>query len=415
MASIYIAGERGNMLDGAVFTPSSADANFGTEFLADGDPGTIFRFNAAAANDGIVASMNILLNGGFEGAFVSGVPEKWVDDSTGTGRLTKETGVVDEGVNSVELETLGGGGTAIVRQDILVGAGWEMSITAALQSGAGPDTVEIFVLNLDTGRYLNSSEAWVTAVSAWFTRTATSWATSGPSTFTVEAASVGERAFYTLRVFAKVSGNNQIGFVDDFRIWPHWDFAAIFGAEYPPTVTARIRSDNNVGMSSPTNRVAFTFGRPGIYGEPPATVTEEFVQLYFDGTALEPISVSEWIIGVKRTLPRKMRLPFEAEVSVDLVTAKGRGGRAEPLSLERDASRDFELRTWANDSAERSQLHRELFDAVRWGGGQLVVVPNDAEPDIYYGWVGPASERFIGTIWEIAMSFHAFGFPVRVQ
>ncbi|MEE9360852.1 MAG: hypothetical protein V3U85_10255 [Hyphomicrobium sp.] len=414
MSVYYLAGARANILRDVVFTPSDEDALFtAADFLADGEPSTVFKFATAAANSGVVADLGTLLkNGDFEDAPVSGLPPDWLDQSTGDGVIVVSTAIFDSGAQSLKFTTETGGDTATAVQDIVVQAGCGMSITAALRrDDAG--TIVIRVQNLDTGKYLDSSEAWQTAASDWYSRTATPFATKGPNTFTVEAASVAERAVYTLRVTVELTGTEATGYVDSFFIWHHWDIAAILGAEYPPTVTARIRSDSAVGMPSPTNQVAFPFGRPTVWGEPASTVTEQFLQLYFDGTPLRPEKVGELLAGCKRTLPNVLLQPVPMATTA-MFSPIG-DGRDAPVSIERDSSRNFRLSTLALGETQFAQIRREFCDPLGWGGGQLFIVPDSTKQgEAFYGWVDRITELDLGkSCYRIETDFHGHAFSVR--
>ena len=412
-----MAGSEANILEGVSLTPSDEDSLFkASDFLADGEPGTVFRFGTVGANSNVIANLGSRLrNGDFEGVFVSGVPQSWVDLSTGDGALAEESTVVNAGgsTKSLKLSTgASGTGEAKAGYSMRVEAGWGMSIQGALYENSSA-TVRIRVLNLDTGKYLNSSGVWVTGAADWFTRTAASWSTSGPTTFTVEAASVAERAVYTLLITISIDGTNSVAYVDDLFIWPHWNFAAMLGAEYPPTVTARLRSDTVAAMSSPANRVAFPFERPAAWGEPAGTVTDQFLQLYFDGTPLDPITVGEVLVGRMRTLPDVLLQPVRLTSNVAFSTSGDE--RNQPVSLERDASRNFRLTTFAKGEAELNQITREFSDALRWGGGRLFIVPDSTKQRAYYGWVGHIEEEDIGKdLWRIETDFRGYPFAVHV-
>lgn len=416
MALIYLAGLNGNIITGAEsITPTSENTNFPEANLRDGLISRSFKFNAAAADDDVVVDLNHCLGGDMETWGVATIPDNWTDRSTGDGAISEEVTIVNGGSSSAKLVTTTG--TAVMTQDITVKAGSAWSITGALYE-AGNDTIRIRVQNLETGSYLTSGEAWQAGSTDWFTRTAASWSTSGPSTFTVEAYSVGLRAEYTIRVMVTMEGGSgEIGYVDDLYLWPHWDFAAVMGHNLGGMITATAQSDDNSGFSSATTQITFTVARPHFYGEPSAMVTERYLRFNFAGTNHTPIALTELVAGQKVTGQTHLLTPFTGSASMANTAEESRAGQVFRKSLA-DNPREGVTLAFLMTQAQYDTYREELLLATKYGQEPVVLVPDDSSSDVYFAlpapeirWTHPltASRQF-----EFEHDFIGGALPVRV-
>lgn len=401
------ANDIGNILVGcASVTPSSEDALFPKAYLTDGEIGPLFKYAAAAANDSVIFDLD-RLDGSFEDFGASdAVPPGWTDVSIGTGAIARETSVVDSG--SVAVKLIGGGSSnnAVIGRQMRVQAGWAMTVALAIR-GDGTNPVEIYIRNRETGGYLKGDETWTTTPTVYATRSTASYGASGtPAAFSIEASSVGLRGVYTFDIWVTTIGT---GYVDSFYIWPHWDFAAVFNHNLGANMTARVRSDDNVAMSSATNRVAFTLRRPAMFGVPAATVTERFAEFYDDGTNPAAGEKGELLLAQKLTSPRSLDLPLAMTPDVGIIGAASR-----PNSLRVDESVAFDIGIRMTQT-NFDNLRAQLLEASRWGGRRMVVVPDSSRGEVYYGTFLPSGiERLrVGDVYQLSGRFTEMGYAIR--
>ncbi|MGI0149230.1 MAG: hypothetical protein ACREDF_06840, partial [Thermoplasmata archaeon] len=92
-------------------TPASENASFPKSFLTDGKVGRPFAMALAAANDSVVFDLNRLVNGAFETwPALDSLPSRgWVNDSSGTGAILRETTLVNAGGSTIAAKLTGGG------------------------------------------------------------------------------------------------------------------------------------------------------------------------------------------------------------------------------------------------------------------------------------------------------------------
>lgn len=417
MSVLYLAGPEFNMLKDVALTPSSEDSNFpAADYFADGDPGSRFKFSGVATNPNVIANLGSKLrNGDFEGDFISNIPQYWTDISSGDGAVAgEENSIVNAGGSTKSCKfTTGASGTGIAGISILmlVEAGWYMTASVALRRAAGNGLARARIINLTTGRSLTSGNVWSPTQGDWASHNADTWkVTTG--TFRVEEASVSGKALNILLVRCGLTGVSGVGYADDFKIWPHWDFAALANSDYPSIMTARVRSDDNAAFSSATNRVLFQYGRPIAFGIPSFQVSEQFAQFYFEGTPPQAFGVGEAILGRRKELPNTILLPAPMTSAVTIFDL---GSRSAPVSLEDEASKDFRIETFGKSEAEIERIRLEFSDAVKEGGGQLFIVPDDSKQEAYYGSVGRMTEDYVRPgLMRFSTEFRGFPFSVKV-
>lgn len=397
----------GNILTNAgSVTPSSADSLFPKKYLTDGDTGPLFKHSAAAANDNVIFDLD-QLHGGFEDWGASDpLPPGWSDDSSGTGAIARETTTVNSGSVAAKLTGGGSGNEARLKRTIRLPAGWAATASLAVR-GDGTNAINVYILNRETGRYLLSNETWSTTKTAYASRSTDSYAAEGtPANFTVEAASVGLRGIYHLDIWAEqVTGD---GYLDDFYIWPHWDFAAVFNHNLGANITARIRSDDSSSMSSPTNRVAFTLRRPAMFGEPASTVTERYAQFYTDGT--NPVAGEIGEIVLSQRLDVDKIDPYAATPDVGLV-----GDARRPTAFREDEGASFSVSFRVYSEADWNDVRHKILQSARWGGRRAVIVPLVSEADVYYGTYRPTSweRQGAGHIYRVDGQFSEMSYAIR--
>jgi hypothetical protein len=416
MALLHLSGLEANIITGAEsITPTSENTSFPSSYLRDGLISRSFKMNAAAADDVVDIDLNRVLNGDFETYPVTpGAPTSWTDRSTGDGALAKETTIKNGGANSLKLTTTTG--EAIATQDVTVKAGWVMSMNGALYE-ASSGTVRLRVRNLETGNYLTSSQTWQAAATDWHTETAAAWDEKGPSTFTVEAYSVGLRAEYTLRVEARITDASATAYVDDVYMWPHWDFAAVFGHNLGGMITTKAQSDDNAAFSSATDQITFTTARPHFYGEPSATVTERYLRFEFGGTNHTPIAITELVAGQIVTGQTPLLDSFGGGASMANTSVESQASQIFRTGLGDNPREDITL-AFTMTQAQYDTYRQTLLLATKYGQEPVVLVPDDSSSDIYHVLPDPevtwVQARTAERRFDFEHSFHGGALPIRV-
>jgi hypothetical protein len=373
MSFLILPGRYLNILDGCnSITASDPEAGYDEENVANNVPSHPFRFDDAGTDDNLVADLDRLIYGDFENWAVDTQPDGW--EATGT--VSKDAVVVHGGTYSCELAA-----EAEVKRIVWVPSGWDMDVESWLY-GDGTYQMYAYLQNLYTGYWLNASAEWQSAKVIFGGRSAASWGAAS-RTFTVESYSTcGYQHLVPLEIsFVHQTGGSG-GYVDDVALWPHWDFASIHGHNIPPSITLRVQSDDNSGMSSPTNQVAFTVIQPSFFGLPAATVTERYARLLLDGTVHQEKSayVGEWVLGQYKTLTKTFRygVDYLRVMPINPASSISRTPRSD--WSHRGLNLDFR-----NTDTALTTMY-EMLDRARGGADPFVVVPVDTESTVMFGY-----------------------------
>ena len=422
MGFLFAAGVQANILEGALsITPSSESSLFEKWRLVDREPGSIFRFASAGLNDRIDIDLSRDFNGGFEGEFDSGVPEKWTNASNGTGALEEETAEVHTGDSTKALRLNGGGSgnEAVAKVQIKVLSGWAMTLQGYLR-GDGTDAATMRVKILETGQYLQW-DGTLSSSAVGFARWAGTTYVKKSASFTVPAFSATQRHFVTIGIEIRNDGSG-LAYADDIALWPHWDFVSLhhhnLGANIAPTVS----SDNSSDFSSATTRIdssttglkTFDVRRGKFWGRVSALVTARYLRMQYTGTSYEPIENGELVVTQIRTLQRKPQWGFPTRLDRPQVEAPDRLGRGRVLNLTEQESERITFQFLAISEAERDEMKNELVFRSGQGRDPVIVVPVDTKADVIYGRIGRTFEFTTEPLFGYGLEVLEETFPVRV-
>ena len=423
MGFLFAAGTQANILEGALsITPSSESSLFGKSRLVDQEPGSVFQFASAGANDRIDVDLNRDFNGSFEGAFTNGVPEKWTDASNGTGALELEddTTKVHTGGSTKALRLNGGGSgnEAVAKVQIKVLSGWAMTLQGFLR-GDATDAAKMRVKILETGQYLQS-DGTLSSSAVGFARWAGTTYVEKSASFTVPGFSTTQRHFVTIEIELRNDGDG-LAYADDIALWPHWDFVSLhhhnLGANIAPTVS----SDDNAAFASPTTRLdslttglkTFDVRRGKFWGRVSSLVTDRYFRMQYPGTNYEPIENGELVVAQIRTLQRKPQSGFPTRLDRPQVEAPDRLGRGRVLNLTEQESERITFQFLAISEAERDEMKNELVFRSGQGRDPVIVVPVDTKPDVIYGRIGRTFEFTTEPLFGYGLEVLEETFPVR--
>ena len=400
MGFLFAAGTQANILEGALsITPSSESSLFGKSRLVDQEPGSVFRFASAGANDRIDFDLNRDFNGSFEGEFDSGVPEKWTDASNGTGALEEETTNVHTGGSTKALRLNGGGSgnEAVAKVQIKVLSGWAMTLQGYLR-GDGTDAAKMRVRILETGQYLQSDGTLSASAVDFGSESGTTYAEKSAS-FTVPGFSTTQRHFVTIEIELRNDGSG-LAYADDIALWPHWNFVSLHHHNLGANISPSVLSDDNAAFSSATTRLndsttgikTFDVRRGKFWGRVSALVTARYLRMQYTGTNYKPIENGELVVAQIRTLQRKPHWGFPTRLDRPQVEAPDRLGRGRVLNLTEQESERITFQFLAISEAERDEMKNELVFRSGQGRDPVIVVPDDTKPDVLYGRIGRAFE-----------------------
>ncbi len=397
----------GNFLVGCqAITPTNEDALFPKSFLTDGDIGPLFRFGTNAASLNILADLNRITKGDMETWPLSAAG--MVNQSVGTGTITQETTIVQSGTSSAKFTSGGAGNEAILKIiDLRVQSGALYTVSAGLR-GDSTATIRLYVQNLQSGKWLGGAGTWNASKVECLSQQAASWATGTIGGFTVEAASISGFPVATLRVTAEVVVTGA-GYLDNVLLWPWWDFAGVFGHNLGGSMIAKIQSDDNSAMSSPTDRVTFTLRRPSMYGTA-SIVGERYARLLLTGTNHAAPECGELVLGQKMNLTGSFNPPpYDITPEVGLV---GYGRR--PVSLRDDESMAFSVSLLLTEP-EWDDMRVRLLSVGRWGGRRTILVPLDTRGEVHYGTFlpGSISRMGAGALYRLSGEFQELEYTVR--
>ena len=424
MGFLFAAGVQANILEGAAsITTSSESSLFEKWRLVDREPGSIFRFASAGANDRIDIDLSRDFNGGFEGAFDNGVPEKWTDASNGTGALEEETAEVHTGGSTKALRLNGGGSgnEAVAKVQIKVLSGWAMTLQGYLR-GDGTDAATMRAKILETGQYLQSDGTLSSSEVDFGSESGSAYVEQNAS-FTVPGFSSTQRHSVTLEIELRNDGDG-LAYADDIALWPHWNFVSLhhhnLGANIAPTVSSDAAADFSGATtrinSSTTGLKTFDVRRGKFWGRVSALVTARHLRMQYAGTNFEPIENGELVVTQIRTLQRKPQWGFPTRLDRPQVEAPDRLGRGRVLNLTGQESERVAFQFSVSSKAERDEMKNELVVRSGQGRDPVIVVPDDTEADVIYGRIGRAFEFTTEPVGTFGYGLEVLEetFPVRV-
>ena len=392
-------------------TSTTEDSDFPLVLVYDGEPDSVFKFTGAdtASIPILTADLVFNLNPSFTTWTVASHPDGWDDVSSGTGSIEEENTIVNSAPASLQLNSSGGSNNGRARQIVEVIAGNPYTIAVALR-GDGTNSVSAYIRNLQTGKWLNSSSVWTSSKTATASRSTGSFSTT-TRTFTIEDVATSGSGVVQLELRAE--GVNGTLYVDDFVIWPHWNFAGVFGHNIPDPTTVTTQSDDNSGFSSPTTRHTHTAPRrrPSFYGSF-STVTERFVRLHMStvSSGVDKVYIGEWFIGYTKTLDPGIRSPFSIERSVDLVG----GGYGKPFGIQEEESVSIDTTVPGLSITEWDVFRLEIGRAGKWGGRSAVLVPDSATEEVHLGLWG-IDEARINSHFDPSGTFSELKYPIKVR
>lgn len=215
---------QGNLLtlcgEAALTITPALDAETPAAQMFDGRPSTPVRFGTAVAGSEIIVALNLLRNPGFE----LGAADWPV--LRGTSEITTNPTDVGQGLAALEITSEEEEELGVRYQDIRIPAGIPFKLSALLR-GTGFEEAFVVLLNLDTGRFLDSSGAWVADATVRALSNVEAGYADVEVSGTVET--FAETGRYLTRLRVHVSADAGACFIDEVAVQPAWNFVALIG------------------------------------------------------------------------------------------------------------------------------------------------------------------------------------------
>ncbi len=396
MATRFLTGRMWNALERSTVTVTSEDADYQKASLYDYRSLRPFKFAAPATTVTITVDLKLLQNGNMEagsGSTFTG----WTATTTGTGSVGEETVTVEQGARSMRVKG-GTSGQAQYAQAFTARSGERLSISGWAR-GDGSHLARVQVFNTMTSRYLHADGTWGAGADLFTVASATGPGTNGYSLFAfsafVEPFSVTLSDLVSIEV-RLYSAENGFAYFDDITIFPSINFASIHGhnlASVVGTTGAPV-----ISMSDGTTTYTFTTQRPSFYLSF-AAVDKRVWTFSFAGGLVPAVGLGEVVLGYTQTLGRSPAAPRISphQTDADRAQVRAETGAGDAYIFQRSS---FERRTvhlpYLTNDAVMREIVREIHQRSENGLYPLIVVPNDAKPDVILGRLEPSrSSRHI--------------------
>jgi hypothetical protein len=394
----------GTLGQGASISSShTADSGAPLSHLFDGRPSTPHRIASLGPVWPITWYINLngVTNGGFETAFVGGLPAAaptrygqpgWGKSSGAT--LTRDTGVFDAGAASLRVS---GSTGSYGFFDWAFRSGGRINWSLRARGNAGGKTATLRIQNMETLKWWNGS-AWSASVSNAGQVTGTSFGDIAGTGVTIESVSLCQRDRVLLRFYLLGDlSDGANGYFDSFVVWPSVNGAAMFGHDIPPGGTFEVVSGTNPAAAPSTVRGTPTIRQPAFYTlftennsdyvwgfkisglesgtpstRPPNPNFGEWVILQIDdlqlGTIASHPSRTNWQTTLTRPQIRLMgslREPF-----VHALSDQPSKGIAMPVVMKTEA--------------EKTLVYEEILMRGGFGTNPAIIIPNTDNTEIHY-------------------------------
>jgi hypothetical protein len=388
-------------------TVTDEDSKFPKAGAIDNAGNPPFRFNTAGASNRLDFDLNHLLNGGFETAFVGGVPAaavspylSWV--TTGA-TATRNTSTPKTGVACMQVS-----GTGYIYADILVlagefwhGEGW------GRKQGAGTNAL-IRAQNLHTGSWLKSDGTWQSAAQALLDTSSTSYVSWTVAT-TIESPTTSMPRKMTLRVYYYGGGSGGAGTetLYDETFW--WPYGVNQVSIHGHNIVSNLPSDVNQGVTvellgagtaTPTNvRASLTQRRPSFYKNFTATEADRFLGVKITNSSLNPsgaVFIGELLLIQAVTLLRSQNYGYRiTAIDPQLIEATDAGEQRRYLECEEGGRRRLKMTVGYRAAAQYAEARDVMMQATRNGAYKSVLVPDDTDPEVcIFGNLQPMSAEW---------------------
>lgn len=397
-----VAGLAGNVLRQAnSITASSENALFPASRAGNGLPADPFVGGTPAANDHLTVDACQIKDPDFDSDTNGNPPPApWVV-TTG---VTVSNAQSNSSPNSLRFNA----SSQQAHQDREFVKAADYDVSAAL-FGDGTNNILAKLLNLQTGRWLNTSAAWQDAETHFHQQSAASWSVVTRS-FTVENIGYG---VIKLRLLIDNPTSAAAAYADDLLLMPKIDFASLHGHNLVAKQAVEIRRSTDNFAASNVLVATITHNPVRVFDSFTAPAVTRYWRFLIPDNNVTPVVIHEAVFGHLKTLTRSADIGRSEPVVMPQADSTTRGQVFYRTNLSEFDLQNYVLRYSAR-TAGLAEMLGEIWRAARSGKDPVILVPDDARSEVIHGRMRssvPVTREFIDR-WQFELSFDEDGFSV---
>lgn len=402
--AFFVSGRAANAcISAQSVTVSSADADFPKDNLQNDKPWKAFRFGSAETNPSIAFDCNMVADPSFETeASGTSLPTTYWSVPAGANTPDISNAQANEGSNSLRLDAASEG----AYQDFAVRPGGTYRLTCALY-GDGTDPVNAYVLDLISGKWLQSGGTWTTTKTAWATRSTTAFATSS-ITLTLEDPVLGHFGPAKIRVqFERPGSITGAAYVDSVYLWPKITMAAtVFDtipSAFPVAVESADDSAFSTNLTDNGDLPAWRFRRYLVFAGP--ATPQRYWRFNVTGSTFAGYLpwVGQTVLAERKTLTRNPGVDYEYLRTFPLV-----GTEDQPVGTAESTRHQLSAKWKSNTATGLTEMVEQMLASCYYGAEPLLIVPRDDRNTFIYG-----RGRSLGSISQVELTEGVFQFQIQ--
>lgn len=399
MGMLYLGGDGANLWgrgteinlytdeDTRLTASPAMDAGFPVASVHDGFPSQPAIWASDGATSYIELYLQQLKNGELDD-WTGATPDEWSKGEIG-GAVVEDAAIKVAG-SSAKVSTAAGAGTyAYIRQDIAArpGEAWQILGYLRGDGGAGADAAQLFVLNANTGHYLQPDGSWSASVTPCLSRNVAAF-TDLDLSFTVESfAACNYEQWVELVLYCQVAvsiGVQRDSWYDRMRMAPLVNFASIHGHNIGGAeCSVQLRGSKDFFVADDNLIATLTNASPTMWVKH-ATMQEYWsYRLQINGAQLSTLLgnkyLGEVVLGQATEAVKAPRIGYEtihhdAQMRSPDALGEQRVYRRGP------SRRRLNMRFFGGDTAYDEALH-EFVHRASLGSYPMVVIPDSGKAD----------------------------------
>lgn len=417
-----LAGLLKNILSRGTVTSSSASSLFPLASLWNEFPSSVFKFNAAAADDYIECDGDIVQDGDFEDGI-----DGWTEDCVGGGNTTSlEETLFDTGSKALKLTLAAHGSGAYYAsryKDLQCRAGERLNFSVRLR-GDGVVSARLRLYIVEAGLYLDSDlTTWTTSAVDVDSVSAAGYA-SHTGQITLPGMSTLRLPEVTLRlsVVAQESASTGAAYADNIFLWPSWNFVSVHGHNLGPVAMELRESTDAFGASDVLVKslASTALVHPSFHWYEDTPCDLRYMRLLLSGTNYAAGMLGEVVVGQALSCATMPDRSYESTHGFPGSDSTSPSGVQFPVSTSDKELRELNMRFQFATEEDLLEFRDEVVTRSKAGRIKLVVVPDDSltRPLVVFGKM--AGDRFSVTsgdslTWSGAFEVLEDAFPVSVS
>lgn len=395
--SLFVAGHAQNaVIRARLVTVTSENADFPKGNLQNGFPYRAHKFDAAGT-DLEFKFDTAIFDYDFE-ADATGSPPggDWV---TAAGTPTVETAPGSgHGTKSLRLNAAAESSQLDFSMASNVGFDVDLSLW-----GSGGEFIDVFLLNLETGRYWNGS-AWTTSRTAFRSQSSAAWSVAVSQVAAEQPGWGWMGGLSRFRLIAEKRSGTGATYIDDVAVWPDTSFASLHNfAGIPEAVSILVQSSADDASYATIATMPARHFRSYVYF--PGATSRRYWKFLLSGECYFPPKIGQPVladafvfdypVNRKQSIIRAMPIGGMNTDSVEIPTALAAAPR-----LVADLA-------WLDHTDGLRVVADSLVGASMCGVEPVVIVPDADKPEIVYGRGGGlrsfAYDRLSPDMWEYGL------------